>query len=206
MIFGAVIGAAVVMMAGCNGADAGKSEKVTTVSSETKAGESTTSAAIETTDSGQKNNETTAVESSENKDTKESETASDGGSSEDTSAKHTLSVIKTPEGFEIMEGNTYRSSDAQFSYSVLNGVTKRTIETKLDETALMLSDVDLGLIGDTLYVKGKKDGRFYVAAYRNMGEGGGAGTYSGIEYSSDKEMSGEEVAELLTDEYITVSE
>ena len=193
IIIGSIIGAAVIGLAGC-GSSGSATETTTTTT--TAAETTTTSGEAETT---AKETTTKASEST----TASSEATTESSATESTSEKiYTLNVKKAADGFEKTGDLTYESSNAEYTYSVLNDVTNHTIESKLDEEALKLSDVDLGRIGDTLYAKGKTDSGYTVIAYKYIGAGSSVSSYAGIEYLSEADIKVEDVCDLLSDEYI----
>ena len=196
IIIGSIIGAAVIGLAGCGSSGSATETTTTTTTVEdtettTKATESTTAKDTETS--------TKATEST----TESSEATTESSATEGTSEKkYTLNVKKAADGFEKTGDLTYESSNAEYTYSVLNDVTNHTIESNLDEEALKLSDVDLGRIGDTLYVKGKTDFGYTVIAYKYIGAGSSVSSYAGIEYLSEADVKVEDACDLLSDEYI----
>ena len=193
IIIGSIIGAAVIGLAGC-GSSGSATETTTTTTTATET--TTTSGEAETT---AKETTTKASEST----TASSEATTESSATESTSEKiYTLNVKKAADGFEKTGDLTYESSNAEYTYSVLNDVTNHTIESKLDEEALKLSDVDLGRIGDTLYAKGKTDSGYTVIAYKYIGAGSSVSSYAGIEYLSEADIKVEDACDLLSDEYI----
>ena len=196
IIIGSIIGAAVIGLAGC-GASGSATETTTTTT--TAAETETTTKATESTTAKETETTTKATEST----TASTEATTESSATESTTEKiYSLNIKKAADGFEKTGDLTYESSNAKYTYSVLNDVTNHTIESKLDEEALNLSDVDLGRIGDALYAKGKTDSGYTVVAYKYLGAGTSVSSFAGIEYLSEADIKAEDVCNLLYDDYI----
>ena len=199
------IAALTIALVGCGGGSKDETTESTTAETTTVTKDSTTSTSA-TTESSES---TTTAESTEKAETTEAKTAPSGeGGVEkatDASAFYDVYVNKLKDGFSESGTPLYYTSDASnYKYSVADNMTGHSVEATVESVAASLTDGDCGKTGEMLYATGKNaTGSFYTAVYSMIGEGDSTSCYGVVEYLSDKEASPEDVAKLLSSEYVT---
>ena len=195
------IAALAISLVGCGGGS--KEEETTTESTTATVTENSTT--LTDTESGEA---TTTANGTESIETTDAKTAPSGVGVEkatDASAFYDVYVSKLKDGFKESGTSLYYMADtSNYKYSVADNMTGHSVEATVESVAASLTDGDCGKIGDMLYATGKNDtGSFYAAVYSMVGESDDTSCYGVVEYLSDKEVSPEDVAKLLSSDYVT---
>jgi len=196
------IAAVSVSLAACGGtgteATTESTTEATTVSETTTQETTQTTTASETTTTTQETTSTAPAETTTGE--------SDSGSSDEPVVidGYEVNVMKIKDGFEEDGDLKFKGDGAQYSYSVKNGVTSHVIESDLDALTVDLQDSDAGRLQDVLFAIGKDSaGKTVLRAYKNIGPAGDTAAYACLDYSADQPFEAGDMAQLLTDGYVT---
>lgn len=203
-----VVAAVSVSLAACGGAGGTEAttEETTTeaaTTSETTTQETTTTAGETTTTTTEM---TTAQETTTAAPAETTTGDSDSGSSEEPARidGYKVNVKKIKDGFTEDGDLSFKKDGAQYSYSVKTGTTSHAVENDLDDMTVKLEDSDAGRLQDVIFAIGKdSNGKTVLRAYKNIGPGGDTAAYACLDYSSDEPFEAGDMAQLLTDGYVT---